>query len=69
MKLDEEHKQFRDSVRAMVAGHVTPIADELDRTQRFPRELPGFGVGGESSHVERSRGGAIDCRVEGNGTR
>lgn len=39
MKLDEEHEQFRDSVRAMVAGHVTPIADELDRTQRFPREL------------------------------
>lgn len=39
MQLDEEHEQFRDAVRAMVAKHVTPIADDIDRTGEFPRDL------------------------------
>jgi alkylation response protein AidB-like acyl-CoA dehydrogenase len=37
--LTAEHEEFRASVRAMAAAHVTPIADELDRTDQFPARL------------------------------
>ena len=30
---------LRETVRAFSRDHVTPIADEIDRTNRFPREL------------------------------
>jgi len=34
--LDEEHKAFAKSVRQLAIKHVTPIADEMDRTDQFP---------------------------------
>jgi alkylation response protein AidB-like acyl-CoA dehydrogenase len=37
--LDDTHEQFRAAVRKMVTQQVSPIADELDRTDRFPEEL------------------------------
>ncbi|GAA5153622.1 acyl-CoA dehydrogenase [Pseudonocardia eucalypti] len=37
--LSAEHEDFRDSVRRMAAERVAPIADELDRTDRFPEHL------------------------------
>ncbi len=44
MYLTGEQLAFRDSVRKMVARHVAPIAAEIDREDRFPRELvPIFG--------------------------
>jgi len=44
MYLTEEQIAFRDSVRKLVARHVAPIADEVDRNDRFPKELvPIFG--------------------------
>jgi alkylation response protein AidB-like acyl-CoA dehydrogenase len=44
MYLTEEQIAFRDSVRRLVARHVAPIADEVDRNDRFPKELvPIFG--------------------------
>lgn len=39
MMLTEEHEQFRAVVRTMVAKHITPIADEVERTDTFPTEL------------------------------
>ncbi|HEY3686852.1 MAG TPA: acyl-CoA dehydrogenase family protein [Streptosporangiaceae bacterium] len=39
MRLDADHAVFRDAVARMAADHVAPIADELDRTDAFPRHL------------------------------
>lgn len=39
MFLDDDHKAFRDAVARMAADHVSPIADELDRTDEFPKQL------------------------------
>ncbi|MHC2467830.1 alkylation response protein AidB-like acyl-CoA dehydrogenase [Bradyrhizobium embrapense] len=39
MSFSEEQVAFRDNVRRMVAKHVTPIAAEIDETDRFPLEL------------------------------
>lgn len=39
MKLDEAHEEFRQSVRKMVSQHVAPIADSLDKTDKFPEQL------------------------------
>lgn len=44
MLFTDEQVAFRDSVRKMVQKSVRPIADEIDRTDRFPEELvPVFG--------------------------
>jgi len=44
MYLNEEQIAFRESVRRLVQKHVAPIADEVDRNDRFPKELvPIFG--------------------------
>ncbi|EKD76875.1 MAG: hypothetical protein ACD_42C00557G0001, partial [uncultured bacterium] len=38
---------FRQNVAKFAAQHVAPIADEIDQTNRFPRELwPLFGKAG-----------------------
>jgi acyl-CoA dehydrogenase len=37
--LDDSHVAFRDSVRAMARQHVTPIADEMDRTNEYPMQI------------------------------
>lgn len=39
MKFSEEHEAFQAAVRAMVAQHVAPLADEIERTDVFPTEL------------------------------
>lgn len=39
MKFSEEQIAFRDAIRRMVAKEVAPIADEIDRNDRFPEEL------------------------------
>lgn len=39
MKFNDEQTAFRDSVRRMVERNVTPIAAEIDETDRFPLEL------------------------------
>jgi alkylation response protein AidB-like acyl-CoA dehydrogenase len=44
MYLTEEQIAFRESVRKLVEREVAPIADEVDRNDRFPKELvPIFG--------------------------
>ncbi|HUN52926.1 MAG TPA: acyl-CoA dehydrogenase family protein [Candidatus Sulfotelmatobacter sp.] len=44
MRLTDEQLAFRDSVRKMIAKEVAPIADEVDRNDRFPAEIvPVFG--------------------------
>ena len=37
--LGETADQLRDTVRSFTADEITPIAAEIDRTDRFPREL------------------------------
>ena len=37
--LGETADQIRQTVRAFAADEVAPIAAEIDRTDRFPREL------------------------------
>jgi alkylation response protein AidB-like acyl-CoA dehydrogenase len=39
MKPDDAHEDFRLAVRKMASQHVTPIADEIDRTDEFPQPL------------------------------
>ena len=39
MELGEQHEDFRQTVRQLAAKHVTPIADEIDRTDTFPTEV------------------------------
>ena len=42
--LDESTRLLRESVRDFALEHVAPIAEEVDRTNRFPRHLwPRFG--------------------------
>jgi acyl-CoA dehydrogenase len=41
MQLDDAHQDFREAVRKMAGQYVTPIADELDTTDEFPRDLIG----------------------------
>ena len=44
MFLNEQQLAFRDVVRRFVEREVAPIADEVDRNDRFPEEiLPAFG--------------------------
>jgi alkylation response protein AidB-like acyl-CoA dehydrogenase len=44
MYLTEEQTGFVDSIRRMVERHITPIAAEIDESDRFPEELvPIFG--------------------------
>jgi alkylation response protein AidB-like acyl-CoA dehydrogenase len=37
--LDQEHELLRDTVRQFALEKVAPVAEELDRTKRFPYEL------------------------------
>ena len=37
--LTEEHEMIRDMVRDFVESELIPVADELDRTARFPKEI------------------------------
>jgi alkylation response protein AidB-like acyl-CoA dehydrogenase len=39
MQVDDAHEDFRSAVRKMASQHVTPIADELDSTDEFPKQL------------------------------
>ena len=39
MKFTDEQVAFRDAIRRMVQKEVAPIADEVDRNDRFPKEL------------------------------
>jgi acyl-CoA dehydrogenase len=39
MQVDDAHEDFRQAVRKMASQHVSPIADELDRTDEFPKHL------------------------------
>jgi len=44
MKLNEHQLTFRDMLRRFVDKEIRPIADEIDREDRFPSELiPKFG--------------------------
>src|SRR6266851_4062934 len=35
----ERHAMMRDAARAFANGRIRPLAEELDRTEAFPREL------------------------------
>ena len=37
--LEPEHELLRDTVRDFAQQRVAPVADELDREERFPYEL------------------------------
>jgi short-chain 2-methylacyl-CoA dehydrogenase len=37
--LSDEHRLFRDTVREFAEGEIEPVAEELDRSGRFPVEL------------------------------
>jgi alkylation response protein AidB-like acyl-CoA dehydrogenase len=39
MFLDEMHRQVRDMTRSFANDVIRPIAEELDREERFPREV------------------------------
>jgi alkylation response protein AidB-like acyl-CoA dehydrogenase len=39
LDLEPEHELIRDTVRAFARERVAPVAEELDRTSRFPLEL------------------------------
>ena len=58
--LDPEHELLRDTVRAFAREKVAPVAEELDREQRFPydivRELAELGVMGMT--IPEEYGGA-----------
>ena len=58
--LGETADQLRDSVRAFTADQVAPLAAEIDKTDRFPRELwPKMGaLGLHGITVEEEYGGA-----------
>jgi short/branched chain acyl-CoA dehydrogenase len=36
LDLSEEHRLFRDTVREFAEGEIAPVAEELDRSSRFP---------------------------------
>ncbi len=58
--LGETADQMRDSIRSFAADHVAPIAAEIDKTDRFPRELwPKMGdLGLHGITVEEEFGGS-----------
>ncbi len=58
--LGETADQLRDTVRAFTADEIAPIAEEIDRTDRFPRELwPRMGaLGLHGITVEEDYGGS-----------
>jgi isovaleryl-CoA dehydrogenase len=58
--LGETADQLRDTVRAFAADEIAPIAAEIDRTDRFPRELwPRMGaLGLHGITVEEDYGGS-----------
>src|SRR5690606_21625802 len=58
--LGETADQLRDTVRAFTADEIAPIAEEIDRTDRFPRELwPRMGaLGLHGITVEEEYGGS-----------
>ncbi|ALL79251.1 hypothetical protein AD006_28365 (plasmid) [Pseudonocardia sp. EC080610-09] len=37
--IDQEHEDFRQAVRDMATRHVAPLANEIDRTDKFPEHL------------------------------
>ncbi len=37
--LSEEHRMIRDTAREFAQKEIAPVADELDREERFPREI------------------------------
>lgn len=39
MALEQHHEEFRESVRSMALAHVSPIADEIDRSDQFPTHM------------------------------
>ena len=39
MMLDQAHEDFRQAVAGMAAKHVAPVANEIDRTDKFPEHL------------------------------
>ncbi len=39
MKLSQDHEDFRKAVREMAQTHVAPVADEIDKTDKFPEHL------------------------------
>ena len=39
MKLSQDHEDFRSAVREMAQTHVAPVADEIDKTDKFPEHL------------------------------
>jgi alkylation response protein AidB-like acyl-CoA dehydrogenase len=44
MHLTQDQHDFRDTLKRFIAKEVEPIADEVDREDRFPAELvPKFG--------------------------
>jgi alkylation response protein AidB-like acyl-CoA dehydrogenase len=44
MQFTEDQIAFRDTLKRFIAKEVAPIADEVDRNDRFPAELvPKFG--------------------------
>ena len=36
LDLSQEHRLFRDTVREFAEGEIAPVAEELDRSSRFP---------------------------------
>jgi isovaleryl-CoA dehydrogenase len=58
--LGETAEQLRDTVRSFTADEIAPIAAEIDRTDRFPRELwPRMGaLGLHGITVEEEYGGS-----------
>jgi short/branched chain acyl-CoA dehydrogenase len=60
--LDPEHELLRETVRAFAREKVAPVAEELDREQRFPydivRELAELGVMGMTIPEEYGGAGA-----------
>ena len=39
MFLTETHQQVRDMTRQFAEDVIRPVAEELDREERFPREI------------------------------
>jgi alkylation response protein AidB-like acyl-CoA dehydrogenase len=39
VKLSQDHEDFRRAVREMAQTHVAPVANEIDRTDKFPEHL------------------------------
>jgi isovaleryl-CoA dehydrogenase len=58
--LGEDAELLRDSVRSFASDRIQPIADEIDRTNQFPRHLwPEMGaLGLHGITVEEEYGGA-----------